>query len=665
MRRVPWALAALPALWVARLLPTHGLGLGLRLAAATACLLVPGALLARALRIRGMAATLTWSLVALFAAMAVTFAVHGSLGLTLALLGGMAALALVPAVWRPREGTDRGWIVVLGLGVALGVALWHVAGPLSGDALFHVARVRKLDAFGSLTLRSVDEFRDGGLHPGYAFPLWHGFLALISRLAGVDPIAVVQHEPTVLTPVALLVGFEAGAAVFRSAWSGIAVTVAQTALFALASGHGGSFPGLDLPATTARQLLVPAALALFFVCVEAPGVATVASAAGAGLVLALVHPTYALFLCIPLGGYVVVRGAVARGEVRAGAFALGGLALPSAAVLAWLLPIVQETVSHDPTAAEQRRSLAKYAGQLDVTSLHRFHLAPEVIGRTGAIAVAGLVLVPLAACACRRRWSAFVLGGTLAVLLLVLLPQLFTRFSDAVSLSQARRLAGFVPFAFTLTGGAAVLARALRVLVLPLALGLGIAAQHYYPGAFGYVLRGGGPVWAVWVAVIGGAAALVAAVVLRRPAAFERHGLVAAAAVVLYVLPVAVHGFSSWSPRVIRGETLPPGLVRELRRVVPERSVVFSDLETSYRIAAYSPVYIAGAPPAHVADTRANHPYVRRRDAFLFKQNQSLAIPRRYGARWVVVDGHFWKFKLPLHRVYSDGRYVLYRLART
>jgi hypothetical protein len=103
--------------------------------------------------------------------------------------------------------------------------------------------------------------------------------------------------------------------------------------------------------------------------------------------------------------------------------------------------------------------------------------------------------------------------------------------------------------------------------------------------------------------------------------------------------------------------------VRELRRVVPERSVVFSDLETSYRIAAYSPVYIAGAPPAHVADTRANHPYVRRRDAFLFKQNQSLAIPRRYGARWVVVDGHFWKFKLPLPRVYSDGRYVLYRLA--
>ena len=54
-------------------------------------------------------------------------------------------------------------------GVAFAVALWHLASPLSGDALFHLARVRKLDAFGSLSLRTVDEFKDGGLHPGYAF----------------------------------------------------------------------------------------------------------------------------------------------------------------------------------------------------------------------------------------------------------------------------------------------------------------------------------------------------------------------------------------------------------------------------------------------------------------------------------------------------------------
>ena len=54
------------------------------------------------------------------------------------------------------------------------------------------------------------------------------------------------------------------------------------------------------------------------------------------------------------------------------------------------------------------------------------------------------------------------LGGTVLVLALELLPFVFPRFSDLVSLSQSRRAAGFVPFAFALVGGAAVLARALR-----------------------------------------------------------------------------------------------------------------------------------------------------------------------------------------------------------
>ena len=52
--RVPLVLLAVPALGVARLLPAEGAGLGLRLGAATACLLIPGALISRALRLRGL-----------------------------------------------------------------------------------------------------------------------------------------------------------------------------------------------------------------------------------------------------------------------------------------------------------------------------------------------------------------------------------------------------------------------------------------------------------------------------------------------------------------------------------------------------------------------------------------------------------------------------------
>ena len=58
------------------------------------------------------------------------------------------------------------------------------------------------------------------------------------------------------------------------------------------------------------------------------------------------------------------------------------------------------------------------------------------------------------------------------MLVLTLVPWLFVHVSDAVSLSQARRLAGFVPFAFAFAGIAALLAR--RRVVVPIALVAGI-----------------------------------------------------------------------------------------------------------------------------------------------------------------------------------------------
>ena len=107
-----------------------------------------------------------------------------------------------------------------------GIALWYVAGVVHGDALFHLGRVRKLDELGSLHVRSVDEFANGGLHPGYAFPLWHGFLALVAKLAGVDPTKVVLHEPSAIAPVAFAAVYEAGVALFRSTWLGFSVLIA-------------------------------------------------------------------------------------------------------------------------------------------------------------------------------------------------------------------------------------------------------------------------------------------------------------------------------------------------------------------------------------------------------------------------------------------------------
>jgi hypothetical protein len=451
--------------------------------------------------------------------------------------------------------------------------------------------------------------------------------------------------------------------VFRSAWGGAAVLLAQVAMFGLAAGSGGSYTALALPATASRQILVPVVIALFFAYVAErswAGLATLAVAAGA---LALVHPTYGVFLLVPLGGYVLARAALARTEVVEGLAALAAVLLPAAAVSLWVRPIAHQTASVNPSATELSRALAHYKGQLDVFSDGSYRLAPEVVGRAGAVAVLALFAVPLAAFAARRRWGAFVIGGFVAVLAVMLLPSLFTHFADAVSISQARRAAGFVPFPFAVAGGAAVLARLLSLGALPVGLGAGIAFQLAYPGDFGYALHEGGPSLATWVALFGGAAALVLGLVLpRRYTGLDRPGAIATATAALAVLPVVLHGFTHWDERPAAPNGLTPGLVAALRDRVPEKAVVFSDDRTSYAIAAFAPVYVASALPGHVADTRANRPYRRRADADAFLRTGDLAIPRRYGATWLVLDRTRSKLRPQLPQAYSDARYVLYRL---
>ena len=633
----------------------------LRLVLATGVLLLPGAVVARALGLRGASVTLAWSFAILFGALAVTFVVGASLSLTLVLLlvTGVVALRFARRAPRPERLPGRWW--VLGAGAVLGILLWHVAGEIGGDGLFHLARVRKLEAFDSLSLDAVNEFADGGLHPGYAFPLWHGFLALVARVAFVEPADVVLHEASVLAPLALLVAYEAGHALFRRVGPAVAVVCGAVAVTALAPAHGGAYTALGLPATASRQLLVPAALALAFAYVERPTRGLLVSTAAAGFALAVIHPTYAIFLWLPFGGFLVVRSLAARDEATRIGAALAALVVPAAAYFAWLLPVVRDTASHAPGKDELQRAFDQYEGQLDVFSDTSYRLAPEVFGRAGAVAIAALVLVPLAGLALRRRWACYVLGGFLAVAAVMLVPRLFVPFSDLVSLSQSRRAAGFWPLAFAFAGGLAVLAAILRSLVLPVALLAGIALQLRYPGELDYRLEHGGPAFVTWFAVVAGAVGLVLGL-LRRPA-LERPTKLVGAAAVLFVLPVAVHAAWNWSPSEARRPSpLTPGLVEALREDVPRGAIVYSDLETSYRIAAYAPVYVAAAPPSHVADTEANRPYQRRDAMVQFFKTGDLSIPRGAGADWLVVDRSRYGLATSLEQVYGDARYTLYRI---
>ena len=633
----------------------------LRLAFATAVVLAPGWLVARSLGVRSVSATLAWSLVVVFAALAVTFALGSTLTLTLGLLVTLGVAAFVLGARRgwPRAEGVPGRGIALFWGGIVGVIIWVSAPMVQGDGLFHLARVRKLLDLDGLSLDRVSEFADGSLHPGYAFPLWHGFIALVAKVAHEDPERVVTHLPSILAPLAVVVAFEAGWALFRRTWAAGATAGAQVAMICFAPGMGGAYVFLSLPATASRQLLVPAALALALESVRSPRLGVVASTAAAGFVLAVVHPTYAIFLWIPFVGFLAVRALWERADVATGALALAALGVPAGLFLLWLRPIVNDTRSVSPDSAELHRAFEQYGGQLAVHSDTSYNLAPEVFTRSGAVAIAALLMIPLAGLAARRRWAAYVVGGALAVFAVMLVPFLFTSLADLVSISQARRAAGFLPFAFAFAGGMGVLTRLVGPLLIPLALGAGMLLQIIYPGDFEYVLREPAPAWITWFAVVGAVVALGVGLYRRRPA-LEMGAALASAA---FLLPVIGGGLldlrATPLPQIA---TLSGGLVSAVRSDVPAGAVVFSDPETSFRLAAFAPVYIASAPPGHVADTEKNRPYERARDARRFLRNGDLSIPRSYDAEYVVLDRLRTKLELDLPVVYQDDRFVVYRL---
>ncbi len=222
----------------------------------------------------------------------------------------------MPAARADAPAAERSEVVVLaavlGAGVVFAGVVWWVQHSLgTGDVLFHLGRARKLAEADSLSsLSVVNEFRDGGDHPGYAFPLWHAFLALVSRLAGVDVSLVVLHAGSALTPLAFGAAYAAGRAVLGHWAGGVAALAAQVAWVGFSRAGVGSFTSLALPATATRLLLVSILIALLFAYLREPSRRLLPPLVAAALAVAVVHPSYLVLVAIPLAGFAALALAV-------------------------------------------------------------------------------------------------------------------------------------------------------------------------------------------------------------------------------------------------------------------------------------------------------------------------------------------------------------------
>ena len=344
----------------------------------------------------------------------------------------------------------------------------------------------------------------------------------------------------------------------------------------------------------------------------------------------------------PLGGCVVARACSPAARLAACAVGLAAVARPGRRRVALA---AADRPRHRLARPVRREScaarLAHYA-RASSTSSRRTelprsrrrcspHAAPSPSPRSS--------LVPLAALACRRRWAAFVLGGSVAVLALMLVPPLFTT-SPTPSRSRSRAAPpASCPFAVRVRGRAAVLARLLaragssrsrsprasrsssRTRATS-ATRSTRAARRSRPGSPRSAAR----------------PALVAAAVRADEGGGATRGPHRAGGV-LFVLPVAISRLRALERAAEPQVDAHAGPRLGAARARPARSRRL--LATTRRATGSprrSPSTSQRVAPGHVADTKENHPYARRDDANRFLATGDLSIPRRYGARWIVVD---------------------------
>ena len=633
-------------------------------------LILPGAVILRLLGwpaspAAALPACAAWSVTALAPGFVLMLATGGGVPVIILWLLGVVGAGLLIGRGKPvamdlRLTPTFFWFAagVVGFAALMWIGSWNNV----GDAVEHIARMRKITDLDPAA-HHLDQLGllppDTGLHPGYAFPLWHATGAAIVWLTGLDETVMFRFWPTALIPFVAAAVYNAGRQMFGCRAAGLATCIGYLGAFAFPIGVG-YFSQISYPGYICIFLFWPLIIDRTFTYMREGGREPIWTAAASSFVVSAAHPSYAPFMILLLGAFLVARFIMARDrtdDLRRLAVMLGAVTVPFLLFLVWLFPAADSSASTVSKAGEHFVSLVNMDGSL-------VSMKADWLTRGGPIVIAALACIPVAAAAGRTRAAAFIAGTSAAVILILIVPYFFTPFAHVMSISQGRRFAFYLPFAFALTGGALVLAR-FRWFAVAGALLAGAWLHHVLPGDFKYMLRDPGPGWLAWVAAAG---ALVAIGLAATRKVNVRYGNSWSLAIVIaFVLPTAavgVHGIKTYRPEPAR---INDNVVAAVNKYVAQDDVILALPKQAYRLSALAPVYIVAAAGGHGGDTIVNHHAERRLDAKTFFDSKDPAeleaILQRWDPQWILVRKDLpypREFMQQYKPVYEDKVFALY-----
>ncbi len=615
---------------------------------------LPGAALLRALGLDARLGALgslvvlpTAGLVAWVAPLAVALTIGLPLGWVLwpTLAASALVLALAPGIGLHVAVRPAAVAATATLAMAAVASRWQPP-YLTGDAFFHAGRVRKLLDLPELSFSGVSAYHHGTVHAGYAFPLLHAVQAVAIRLAGLEPSAAYLDLVAVSAALIPITVFAAGRSVGGQT---VGACAAAIAVWDVTGGGGRALVAIEQPGAFVFVLLFPAAVYLIAELHRTPDDRRVAAAiCGSVLVVALIHPTYALVLLAVLAAAVV---ATHRGWRM---LAVGVAETAVVFVVIWAAAL---------RGAPRGAGRTEATGDFWTVSGNVLALAGDwIVHNRVPFLAAVLLVVPLLFVRDRRyAFAAALCAGGLA---LAALPGLTTLLADVIGNGQTRRVWAGTPWVYLpalVIAFAASRERGRRLAALVGAVAVGSV-----------VLTNWHVIWGGWLTIVtSGVAAAATVILLWRllgPATPQLRPVDAAPMLPAFALVIALlaggllHDGRATASALVHGASPPPmrhrltpGLIAWVRsHDGPPFPVVMAPLRSgpsdrftglAFQLIGEADVYAVGLPESRTRAEARTNPVARRRDVVAFFDPASSDRTRqqildRYDVSYVIVDLH-------------------------